>query len=43
METPAGAFRSTAQMNAAQDYLNEMRKVWDLRIVKEPNVRKMAG
>ena len=43
METPGGAFRSTAQMKAVRDYLEEMRKVWDLRIVKEPNVRKMAG
>lgn len=43
METPAGAFRSTAQIKAAQDYLNEMRRVYDLRIAKEPNVRKMAG
>jgi hypothetical protein len=43
METPAGAFRSTAQIKAAQSYLEEMRRVYDVRIVKEPNVRKMAG
>jgi hypothetical protein len=43
METPAGAFRSTAQIKAAGEYLQEMRRVFDLRIVKEPNVRKMAG
>lgn len=43
METPAGAFRSTAQIQAAREYLQEMRRVFDLRIVKEPNVRKMAG
>jgi hypothetical protein len=43
METPAGAFRSTAQIKAAQNYLDEMRRVYDVRIAKEPNVRKMAG
>jgi hypothetical protein len=43
METPAGAFRSTAQIKAAQSYLEEMRRVYDVRLVKEPNVHKMAG
>ena len=43
METPAGAFRSTAQIQAAREYLQAMERVYDLRIVKEPNVRKMAG
>ena len=43
METPAGAFRSTAQIKAVRDYLEVMRKVYDVRIGKEPNVRKMAA
>lgn len=43
METPAGAFRSTAQIKAAQEYLQEMGRVFGLRLDKVPNVRKMAG
>ena len=43
METPAAAFRSTAQFTAVREYLEVMRKVYDLRIHKEPNVRRMAG
>jgi hypothetical protein len=42
METPAGAFRSTAQIDAARDYLAEMRRVYDVRIAREPNVHKIA-
>jgi hypothetical protein len=40
METPAAAFRSTAQMTAVREYLEVMRKVYDLRIDKEPNVHR---
>jgi hypothetical protein len=43
METPAGAFRSTAQIKAAREYLQEMGRVFGLRLDKVPNVRKMAG
>ena len=43
METPAAAFRSTAQFTAVREYLEMMRKAYDLRIHKEPNVHRMAG
>ena len=42
METPTAAFRSTAQMTAVREYLEVMRKVFDLRIDKEPNVHRTA-
>jgi len=42
METPGAAFRSTAQMTAVGEYLEVMRKVYDLRIDKEPNVHRTA-
>jgi hypothetical protein len=42
METPAAAYRSTAQMKAAQEYLEVMRKVYDLRIDMEHDVHKIA-
>ena len=40
METPTAAYRSTAQMTAVITYLEAMRKVYDLRIDKEPNVHR---
>lgn len=42
METPAGAFRSTAQIKAAREYVQTMERVYGLRLDKVPNVRKMA-
>jgi hypothetical protein len=42
LETPRGGYRSVAQIRAAQDYLQEMRRVYDVRIAKEPNVHKIA-
>ena len=40
METPTAAFRSTAQLTAVREYLEVMRKVYDLRLDKEPNVHR---
>jgi hypothetical protein len=40
METPTAAYRSTAQMTAVSEYLEVMRKVYELRIGKEENVHR---
>jgi hypothetical protein len=40
METPTAAYRSTAQMTAVREYLEVMRKVYELRVDKEENVRR---